>query len=91
MVFHHPDSSLDALESKVGFQPAVHVGVLAFCGGLPLPYRLALERHRTEETEDTEGMGGDVVRRGQAGSPGSDGASPYLRRDFPREPVKLPL
>jgi hypothetical protein len=23
-------------------------------------------------------MGGDVVGRGQAGSPGSDGASPYL-------------
>jgi hypothetical protein len=64
MVFHHLESSLDAPESKVGFQPAVHVGVLAFCGGLPLPYRLAVERHRTEETEDTEGMG--VTSSGEA-------------------------
>ena len=29
-------------------------------------------------------MGGDVVGRGQAGSPGSGGASPYLSRGFPR-------
>jgi hypothetical protein len=26
-------------------------------------------------------MGDDIVGRGQAGIPGSDGASPYLRRD----------
>ena len=29
-------------------------------------------------------MGGHVARRDDAGSPGSDGASPYLRRGFPR-------
>jgi hypothetical protein len=32
-------------------------------------------------------VGGGAVGRGQAGSPGSDGASPYLRRAFPREPA----
>jgi hypothetical protein len=31
---------------------------------------------------------GDAVGRGQAGSPGSDGASPYLHRDFPRHPLR---
>jgi hypothetical protein len=36
-------------------------------------------------------MGGDVTREGQAGSPGSDGASPYLSRRLPRvNPVNLP-
>jgi hypothetical protein len=29
-------------------------------------------------------VGDDAVGRGQAGRPGSDGASPYLRRGFPR-------
>jgi hypothetical protein len=28
-------------------------------------------------------VGGDILGRGQAGSPGSDGASPYLRRRLP--------
>jgi hypothetical protein len=28
-------------------------------------------------------MGGDVAGKGDAGSPGSGGASPYLRRGFP--------
>ncbi len=32
-------------------------------------------------------MGGDTVRRGNAGSPGSGGASPYLPRGFPRFPA----
>jgi hypothetical protein len=32
-------------------------------------------------------MGGEVVRRGQAGSPGSGGASPYLRRGLLRPPA----
>jgi hypothetical protein len=32
-------------------------------------------------------MGGDVVRRGQPGSPGSGGASPYLRRSLWRQPA----
>ena len=28
-------------------------------------------------------MGGDIVEQGEVGSPGSDGASPYLRRRLP--------
>jgi hypothetical protein len=36
-----------------------------------------------DEDEDEEVEGG-VVRRGHAGSPGSGGASPYLRLGSPR-------
>ncbi len=32
-------------------------------------------------------MGGDAARRGNAGSPGSGGASPYLPRGFPHRPA----
>jgi hypothetical protein len=32
-------------------------------------------------------FGDDVVGRGDARSPGSDGASPYLRRGFPQDRV----
>jgi hypothetical protein len=55
-------------------------------GGLPISHRDGEERHRTEGTEETEGVGDDVVR-GQAGSPDSDGASPYLGRCFPHQPA----
>ena len=42
------------------------------------------EREMNKQFE-REFLGGDVVGRGQAESPGSDGASPYLRRDFLRQ------
>jgi hypothetical protein len=58
-----------------------------------LPLRNADTPIRRHEDWDNEAkhiiavrevMGGDVVRRGQPGSPGSGGASPYLRRGLLR-------
>jgi hypothetical protein len=42
------------------------------------------------EVEYTEFAGGHVIGWGSAGSPGSDGASPYLSRSSPRRPALRP-
>jgi hypothetical protein len=39
-----------------------------------------------EELKVAQYMGGDVAEQGQATSPGSGGASPYLRRGSPGRP-----
>ena len=59
--------------------------------GLPVGLAPTTSPHRISHGERLEGpiKGGDVTRVGQAGSPGSDGASPYLCRRLPRHPVNL--
>ena len=47
----------------------------------------ALDPHESWVDESTHSIGGDVTREGDMRSPGSDGASPYPRRGFPRQPA----
>jgi hypothetical protein len=47
---------------------------------IPMVARLVVDRNELI-------LGGDVTGECDAGSPGSGGASPYLRRGFPRQPA----
>jgi hypothetical protein len=45
-------------------------------------FKILFARREMTQNNPSENLGGDVLGRGQPGSPGSGGASPYLRRDF---------